>query len=258
MVVTSGRSQRHVASVADHVIEDLSKPAARARRRHAAGRLGADRRRRRDRPRLPAGSARLLQSRKDVVGRAAATNAGRADKLRRRCVIIVAAVGRLKQAPNPNLCERYRKRAAQAGRALGLARRRNRRDPRKPRATTPSKRMIEESIALANLIPSDGAAVLLDRARRKSRQRWSGRAAWQNGGRQTAPPRVHDRRTRRPCRRRSRTKPICGSPSAPRPGRTSLCASCCWSSFTGRRRSFQGIRITGRRLVLLAQSRIWA
>jgi 23S rRNA (pseudouridine1915-N3)-methyltransferase len=75
--------------------------------------------------------------------------------------IVVAAVGRLKQGPETELCERYRKRAAQSGRALGL------RDVeiveiRESRAEEAGKRMIEESIALANVIPQGAAVVLLD------------------------------------------------------------------------------------------------
>ena len=75
--------------------------------------------------------------------------------------IIVAAVGRLKQGPETELSERFRKRAAQIGRNLGL------RDVeiveiRESRADDPAKRMIEESIALANIIPQGAALVLLD------------------------------------------------------------------------------------------------
>lgn len=74
--------------------------------------------------------------------------------------IVVAAVGRLKGAET-ELSERYRKRAAQTGRQLGL------RDVeiieiRESRADSPDKRMLEESIALANIIPSGAAVVLLD------------------------------------------------------------------------------------------------
>lgn len=74
--------------------------------------------------------------------------------------IVVAAVGRLK-GPETELAERYRKRAAQTGRQLGL------RDVeiveiRESRADEPGKRMLEESIALANLIPEGAAVVLLD------------------------------------------------------------------------------------------------
>jgi 23S rRNA (pseudouridine1915-N3)-methyltransferase len=75
--------------------------------------------------------------------------------------IIVAAVGRLKKGPETELSERYRKRAAQTGRQLGL------RDVeiieiRESRAPDPAKRMLEESIALANIIPQEAVVVLLD------------------------------------------------------------------------------------------------
>jgi 23S rRNA (pseudouridine1915-N3)-methyltransferase len=70
--------------------------------------------------------------------------------------IIVAAIGRLKQGPETELSERYRKRAAQTGRQLGL------RDIeiieiRESRAADAGKRMLEESIALANVIPENAA-----------------------------------------------------------------------------------------------------
>ncbi len=75
--------------------------------------------------------------------------------------IIVAAVGRLKRGPETELSERYRKRAAQTGRQLGL------RDieiveVRESRAADAGKRMLEESIALANVIPPRSASVLLE------------------------------------------------------------------------------------------------
>jgi 23S rRNA (pseudouridine1915-N3)-methyltransferase len=75
--------------------------------------------------------------------------------------IVVAAVGRLKQGPETELSERYRKRAAQTGRQAGW------RDLeiieiRESRAAEAGKRMLEESIALANLIPQGAAVVLLD------------------------------------------------------------------------------------------------
>ena len=74
--------------------------------------------------------------------------------------IVVAAVGRLK-GPETELSARYLKRAAQTGRQLGL------RDIeiieiRESRAGDASKRMIEESIALANVIPKNATVVLLD------------------------------------------------------------------------------------------------
>jgi 23S rRNA (pseudouridine1915-N3)-methyltransferase len=75
--------------------------------------------------------------------------------------IVIAAIGRLKQGPETELCERYRKRAAQSGHSLGL------RDVeiveiRESRADDAGKRMIEESIALANVIPPGAGVVLLD------------------------------------------------------------------------------------------------
>ena len=75
--------------------------------------------------------------------------------------IIVAAIGRLKEGAETELSERYRKRAAQTGRQLGL------RDVeiveiRESRADEAGKRMLEESIALANVIPQKAAVVLLD------------------------------------------------------------------------------------------------
>jgi 23S rRNA (pseudouridine1915-N3)-methyltransferase len=75
--------------------------------------------------------------------------------------IIVAAIGRLKQGPETELCERYRKRASQTGRGLGL-REVEIVEIRESRADDAGKRMIEESIALANVIPQDAVVVLLD------------------------------------------------------------------------------------------------
>jgi 23S rRNA (pseudouridine1915-N3)-methyltransferase len=75
--------------------------------------------------------------------------------------IIVAAVGRLKRGPETELSERYRKRAAQTGRQLGL-RHIDIIEIRESRADDAGKRMIEESIALANVIPQGSAVVLLD------------------------------------------------------------------------------------------------
>ena len=74
--------------------------------------------------------------------------------------LVVAAIGRLK-GPETELCERYRKRAAQTGRALGL------RDVeivevRESRAAESDKRKLEESIALAIVIPPGAAKILLD------------------------------------------------------------------------------------------------
>jgi 23S rRNA (pseudouridine1915-N3)-methyltransferase len=74
--------------------------------------------------------------------------------------VIVLAIGRLKAGPETELCERYRKRAAQAGRQLGF------RDIelveiRESRADNADKRQLEEAIALANVIPEGAVVVLL-------------------------------------------------------------------------------------------------
>jgi 23S rRNA (pseudouridine1915-N3)-methyltransferase len=75
--------------------------------------------------------------------------------------VIVLAIGRLKAGPETELCERYRKRAVQAGRQLGF------RDIelveiRESRADNAEKRRLEEAIALANVIPEGAVSVLLD------------------------------------------------------------------------------------------------
>jgi len=75
--------------------------------------------------------------------------------------IVVAAIGRLKRGPETELSERYRKRAAQTGRSLGL-REIEIVEIRESRASDAGKRVLEESIALANIIPQDAAVVMLD------------------------------------------------------------------------------------------------
>jgi 23S rRNA (pseudouridine1915-N3)-methyltransferase len=75
--------------------------------------------------------------------------------------IVVAAIGKLKQGPETELAERYRKRAVQTGRNLGL------RDIeiveiRESRAQDAERRMLEESIALANVVPEGAVTIALD------------------------------------------------------------------------------------------------
>jgi 23S rRNA (pseudouridine1915-N3)-methyltransferase len=75
--------------------------------------------------------------------------------------VMVLAVGRLKAGPETTLCERYRSRAAAAGRALGI------RDVeileiRESRADSAEKRKLEEAIALANVTPENAVMVLLE------------------------------------------------------------------------------------------------
>ena len=74
--------------------------------------------------------------------------------------IIVAAIGRLK-GPESELAARYAKRATQSGRALGW-KSVEVIEIRESRADEAMKRMMEESIALANVMPQGAAVVLLD------------------------------------------------------------------------------------------------
>jgi 23S rRNA (pseudouridine1915-N3)-methyltransferase len=75
--------------------------------------------------------------------------------------IVVAAVGRLKQGPERELAERYRKRAADAGRSAGVSAC-DIIEIKESRAGDAARRMLEESIAIANIIPEDGVIVILD------------------------------------------------------------------------------------------------
>ena len=75
--------------------------------------------------------------------------------------LIVAAIGRLKAGPERELAERFRDRVAKAGRAVGL------RDIeiveiRESKAADVARRVLEESIALANIIPERAVVVALD------------------------------------------------------------------------------------------------
>jgi 23S rRNA (pseudouridine1915-N3)-methyltransferase len=75
--------------------------------------------------------------------------------------IVVAAVGRLKQGPERELAERFRKRAADAGRSAGL----NTFDIveiKESRAGDAERRRLEESIAIANVIPDRAVTVIMD------------------------------------------------------------------------------------------------
>jgi 23S rRNA (pseudouridine1915-N3)-methyltransferase len=75
--------------------------------------------------------------------------------------LTIAAVGRLKQGPERQLAERYGDRAAKAGRTLGF-RSLDIVEVDESRAREAERRMLEESIAIANLLPEGAAVVLLD------------------------------------------------------------------------------------------------
>jgi 23S rRNA (pseudouridine1915-N3)-methyltransferase len=74
--------------------------------------------------------------------------------------ILVAAIGKLKRGAESDLAERYRERATKSGRGIGL-RSLEVVEIAESRARDAQRRMLEESIALANIIPK-GATVLLD------------------------------------------------------------------------------------------------
>lgn len=75
--------------------------------------------------------------------------------------VVIAAVGRLKQGPERELATSYRKRAETTGRPLGF------RDIevieiRESRAHDVERRRVEESIAIANVIPEAAVVIALD------------------------------------------------------------------------------------------------
>ena len=101
--------------------------------------------------------------------------------------IVVAAVGRLKRGPEQDLAERYRERAVKSGRGIGL-RSVEIVEIAESRAREAQRRMLEESIALANIIPKDAATVLLDpRGEALDSNSFTERLrGWNDGGRDVA------------------------------------------------------------------------
>jgi 23S rRNA (pseudouridine1915-N3)-methyltransferase len=75
--------------------------------------------------------------------------------------LMVAAIGRLKSGSERELAERYRNRAEQLGRRIGF-RSTDIVEIRESRAQDVGKRMIEESIALMNIIPDKAVTVIMD------------------------------------------------------------------------------------------------
>ncbi len=75
--------------------------------------------------------------------------------------IVVAAVGRLKQGAERELAERYRNRVIEAGRSAGLSAV-DVVEIKESRAGDAPRRMLEESIAIANIIPDRAVTVIVD------------------------------------------------------------------------------------------------
>jgi 23S rRNA (pseudouridine1915-N3)-methyltransferase len=75
--------------------------------------------------------------------------------------VVIAAVGRLKQGPERELAASYRKRVEATGRAFGL-RAIEVIEIRESRAQDVERRRIEESIAIADVIPDGAVVIVLD------------------------------------------------------------------------------------------------
>jgi 23S rRNA (pseudouridine1915-N3)-methyltransferase len=96
--------------------------------------------------------------------------------------VLVLAVGRMKSVES-ELAARYLKRAAQAGRNIGI-RSIEIVEIRESKAAESERRKLEESIALANVIPEGAAIVLLDeRGEALASAAFAERIAqWRDGG----------------------------------------------------------------------------
>jgi 23S rRNA (pseudouridine1915-N3)-methyltransferase len=101
--------------------------------------------------------------------------------------LIVAAIGRLKAGPERELADRFRDRVAKAGRAVGL------RDIeiveiRESKAADAARRVLEESIALANIVPERAVVVALDETGESlDSESFTGLLrGWRDGGRPAA------------------------------------------------------------------------
>lgn len=101
--------------------------------------------------------------------------------------LVIAAVGRLKAGPERELAERYRDRTEKTGRAIGL-RSVEVVEVRESRAQDAGRRMLEESIALANLVPDGAVTVVLDERGRSldSNSISHDMRSWRDAGRSAA------------------------------------------------------------------------
>ena len=101
--------------------------------------------------------------------------------------LIIAAVGRLKRGPERDLAERYRERAATAGRALGI-RGIDVAEINESRASRAPDRCAEEAADLARFLPENAAIVVLDERGQSTSSVELARAIeqWRDQGRDTA------------------------------------------------------------------------
>jgi 23S rRNA (pseudouridine1915-N3)-methyltransferase len=97
--------------------------------------------------------------------------------------ILVAAIGKLKRGAESDLAERYRERAAKSGRGIGL-RSLEVIEIAESRARDAQRRMLEESIALANIIPKGATVMLEPRGEALDSNSFAKRLrGWNDGGR---------------------------------------------------------------------------
>src|SRR5262249_7811332 len=75
--------------------------------------------------------------------------------------LLIAAVGRMKESPERELAEHYRKRAQQMGRRIGVGEIEVV-EIKQSRVPEVGKRLMEEAIAVANVIPERAVVVALD------------------------------------------------------------------------------------------------
>ena len=159
--------------------------------------------------------------------------------------LVVAAIGRLKERPGARArgALPQARRADSAG-ASASATPRLWKSGRAARQEV-GKRMIEESIALANVIPDKAVTVILDE-RGESLDSAALAALlrrWRDDGRPAAVFVIggDDGLAAKPARQGE----ACGSPSAPPPGRISSSASCCSNRSIAPSPSFPGIPTIG-------------
>jgi 23S rRNA (pseudouridine1915-N3)-methyltransferase len=100
--------------------------------------------------------------------------------------IAVAAIGRLKAGAERELAERYRDRAAKAGRSLGVQCVEII-EIRESRARDAERRLIEEAVALASVVPEGALIAVLDcNGANLASDSFAGQIrAWRDAGKQT-------------------------------------------------------------------------
>jgi 23S rRNA (pseudouridine1915-N3)-methyltransferase len=101
--------------------------------------------------------------------------------------IVIAAVGRLKEGPERELAERYRKRAADFGRGVGITAV-DIVEIRESRADNAERRMQEEANAITQAIPDRAIVAVLDERGTNSTSTVFAEhlRGWRNGGRPAA------------------------------------------------------------------------